>query len=93
MITIISKIELEENNNLLYTEVGYTEDQNVTDSLNIQYDETLGQFLAKNRTKLQNKTITISDFFVEVSFVYEARTMVNEIDKLDLKEIKTLNDL
>ena len=38
---IISKIELEGTDNLKYTDVGYTQDENVANEINEDYDSTL----------------------------------------------------
>lgn len=93
MVTIINKIELEEDNNLLYTEIGYVIDQDIIDDINIQYDETLGMFLARNLTNLEKGNVDINSFFNDIPFVYEARTLINDIGDLNLIEIKNLKDL
>ena len=62
---IISKIELEGTDSLKYTDVGYTEDINIANEINEQYDATLGKFLGENRTKLELEEVSISTFFNE----------------------------
>lgn len=93
MITIITKIELESLNIVKFTEVGYTGDSELIDSINKNYDETLGSFLAENRTKLENEEINVSTFFSETDYVNEARTEVNTLEGRNLIEIKDINDL
>ena len=63
---IISKIELEGTDSLKYTDVGYTEDINITNEINEQYDATLGKFLGENRTKLELEEVSISTFFNDI---------------------------
>ena len=93
MITIITKIELESLNIVKFTEVGYTGDSELIDSINKNYDETLGSFLAENRTKLENEEINVSTFFSETDYVNEARTEVSTLEGRSLIEIKDINDL
>jgi hypothetical protein len=66
VITIITKIEHEPSNTVKFTEVGYTEDPELIDSINKNYDETLGSFLAENRTKLENEEINVSTFLAKL---------------------------
>jgi len=90
--TIINKIQLE-GNTLLYTEIAYTTNEEVITDINIQYDETLGKFMAENRTKLENENITIDTFFDSTLFVYLARTEVNTLEGIELKEVFNINQL
>lgn len=93
MITIISKIELDSNGYLKYTDVGYTESSDVTNSINEEYDITLGKFIGENRTKLEIGVVDIHSFFDSTSFVYEARTQVDDIGDLSLLEINDISEL
>lgn len=93
MITIITKIEQEPLNVVKFTEVGYTENSELIDSINKNYDETLGSFLAENRTKLENEEVSINTFFSETYYVNEARTEVNTLEGRNLIEIKDINEL
>lgn len=93
MITIISKIELEGNNNLKYTEVGYTTDVTVITQINENYDSTLGKFLGENRTKLEIGEISISTFFVSNIYANEARATLEDTSELSLIEITDINQL
>jgi len=93
VITIISKIELEGTDNLKYTDVGYTTDVDVINEINEDYDSTLGKFLGENRTKLEIGQVLLNTFFDGVSYVNEARTEVENTDKLNLSEIININQL
>ena len=93
MITVISKIELGDNNTLILTDVGYTTDDNLVGDINRAYDATLGSFIAENRTKLELEEIYISSFFVGIDYVNEARMQVDTIDGLNLTEIININQL
>jgi len=93
MITIISKIELEDNNSLKYTDIGHTEDINIINQINEDYDMTLGKFLGENRTKLELNLLSVSSFFSETSYVNEARTQVENIEGLGLIEVTNINQL
>lgn len=93
MITIISKIELEDNNSLKYTDIGHTEDTDVINQINEDYDMTLGKFLGENRTKLELNLLSVSSFFSETSYVNEARTQVENIEGLGLIEVTNINQL
>jgi hypothetical protein len=93
MITIISKIELGDNNTLILTDVGYTTDVNIISYINQSYDNTLGIFIAQNRTKLELGETFISSFFVDINYINEARIQVDTIEGLDLIEIININQL
>lgn len=91
---IISKIELiEGTENLQFTEVGYTEDENVAIEINEDYDSTLGKFSGENRTKLEIGQVLISSFFATTPYVNEARTIVENVDDLNLSKINSKSDL
>tara|TARA_Y100000389_G_scaffold136466_1_gene134019 strand:- start:75 stop:356 length:282 start_codon:yes stop_codon:yes gene_type:complete len=93
MITIISKIELGDNNTLILTDVGYTTDVNIISDINQSYDNTLGIFIAQNRTKLESGETFINSFFVDIDYINEARIQVDTIEGLDLIEIININQL
>tara|TARA_Y100001937_G_scaffold47088_1_gene66051 strand:+ start:257 stop:535 length:279 start_codon:yes stop_codon:yes gene_type:complete len=90
---IISKIELEGTDNLKYTDVGYTEDVNVANQINEDYDSTLGAFLGANRTKLTLGEVSVSEFFATTDYVNEARTEVDTVEGLGISEITNINQL
>lgn len=93
MITIISKIELDESDNLKYTDVGYTEDISVINQINEDYDMTLGKFIGENRTKLELNLVSVSSFFSETPYVNEARTQSESIEGLNLTEVTNISQL
>tara|TARA_R110001592_G_scaffold324800_1_gene604521 strand:- start:900 stop:1172 length:273 start_codon:yes stop_codon:yes gene_type:complete len=90
MITVIEKIE-EEGGFFKFTPVGFTQDQDLINEINQEYDSTLGKFLGENRTKLEIGLITISVFFDVTPSVNEARTQQENTD--GLKELKSINEL
>jgi hypothetical protein len=93
MYYIISKIELEGSDNLIYSDYGTTTDENIVNQINEDYDSTLGAFLGENRTKLQLGIVSVSTFFETTSFVYEARTEVDNIEGLNVLNVTDLNQL
>lgn len=93
MITIISKIELEGSDSLKYTDIGHTEDNEVINQINEDYDSTLGAFLGANQTKLELGIVLLSSFFANYDFVYEARTQVTTIEGLGLIQVSDINQL
>lgn len=93
MVTIISKIELEGNDNLKYSDVGYTSDQAIINQINEDYDATLGKFLGENRTKLELGEVSVSTFFASTSYINEARAEVEDATDLGLIEITNINEL
>lgn len=93
MFYIISKIELEGTDNLNYSDYGTTTDQDIVNQINEDYDATLGEFLGANRTKLELGQVSVSTFFETTSFVYEARTEVDNVDEMGLLSITNINEL
>lgn len=93
MITIISKIELEGTDNLKYTDIGHTQDINIINQVNQDYDASLGKFLGENKTKIELGIVSVSTFFANTPFVNEARTQVNDVDSLGLVEVTDINQL
>jgi hypothetical protein len=93
MYYIISKIELEGSDSLKYSDYGTTTDEDIVNQINEDYDSTLGEFLGANRTKLELGIVSVSAFFETTSFVYEARTEVDNIEGLNVLNITDLNQL
>ena len=93
MITIISKIELEGTDNLKYTDIGHTQDVNIINQVNEDYDASLGKFLGENKTKIELGIVSVSTFFANTPFVNEARTQVDDVDSLGLVEVTDINQL
>lgn len=90
---IISKIELEGENNLKYTDIGYADNMDVVNEINEQYDSTLGAFIGENRTKLQINEVLISTFFETTQYVNEARTEIDDVEGLNLIKITNITEL
>ena len=91
---IIFKIEKVPNHNALQsTEYGYTEDTNLADEINEDYDQTFGTFLAFNQTKLQKNLVNVSDFFDNTPFVYQATSMSDDIEGMNLIKISNISEL
>lgn len=86
--TIIDKTEIIQGV-LIYTTFGYTSDNSIIDTINSDYDLTLGKWIVDNKTDLINGTITLSDYEGVIGYV--ARTTVTNID--GLTEITNLNQL
>ena len=92
MITIIEKIELGDNGEVVTAEVGYTQNVFLINEININYDESMGEFVGKNRTNLENEVVSISTFFETTPFVHIAAT-ITDAERLDLIEITNINEL
>lgn len=90
---IISKIELEGTDNLKHTDIGYTEDADLANEINEEYDATLGKFLGENRTKLGLGEVSVGTFFATTTSVNEARTEVDTVEGLGIPLIKNINEL
>tara|TARA_R110001592_G_C12923284_1_gene728739 strand:+ start:351 stop:632 length:282 start_codon:yes stop_codon:yes gene_type:complete len=93
MITIISRIELEGTDSFKYTDVGHTEDVDIINQINEDYDSSLGLFIGENRTKIELGIVSVSTFFANTPFVNEARTQVTEVEDLGLIEVTDINQL
>jgi hypothetical protein len=93
MDTIISKIELEGTDSLKFTDYGTTTNPDIVIETNEIYDSTLGAFLGANRTKLEIGEVLISTFFETTPVVYEARTVVDNVDDLGLVSVNYINEL
>ena len=92
MKTIIDKIEFEKDK-IKMTMVAYTTNKDLIEEINENYDITLGKFSAENRTKLENNEISISKFFENVNFVYEARTETEVVEGLNINLINSIEEL
>ena len=89
MIVIINKIEYI-NNQLLYTPIGYTEDQSIVDSINQEYDLTLGDWIDTNISSLSNG---YSADILNNNIAYIARTYITNDSISELPLITNLNQL
>ena len=93
MYTIISKIELEGTENLSYSDFGTTTDPDIVNQINEDYDSTFGAFLGENRTKIELGIVSVSTFFNSTPVVYEARTEVDNVERLELLSVTNLNQV
>ena len=87
---IISKIELDTNDEVCFVDFGYTTDQSLINQINQNYDHSLGIYIADNRTNLE---LGITDLSPITPIVFEARIEVSTIDGLGLSEITNLSQL
>tara|TARA_R110001592_G_scaffold87910_1_gene259275 strand:- start:742 stop:1020 length:279 start_codon:yes stop_codon:yes gene_type:complete len=92
MITIIEKVELGNNGEIIDTEVGYTENVSLVNKININYDESMGEFIGRNKTNLDNEVVFMSAFFETTPVVYMACT-ITDAERPDLKEIFNIDEL
>jgi hypothetical protein len=90
---IISKVELGEDEQCKYTDIGQTDDVNIANEINEQYDSTLGKFVGENLTKLDLGIVVLSTFFKDTPFVTEANTIVKTVEGLNLKKINNISEL
>ena len=90
MATIIDKIEYI-NGGIVYTPVGYSVDEVLCDTINSDYDSSLGSWLETNKTDLESGVKSISEFFDSTSVVHIAKTGTSY--DVSLPEIKDINEL
>lgn len=93
MYCIVNKITCVDNK-LVYTPVGYI-DNNVSlcNQINLDYDNTLGNWIETNKTDLENSQKSISEYFVSDPIIHVAKTETTNIEGLELIEITDLNQL
>lgn len=75
------------NNDLVYTPIGYTTNEEERNSINTNYDNTLGSWIENNKSNLENGTISISVFFETTTFVYSAYEETTSIEGMNLQPI------
>ena len=90
MATIIDKIEYI-NGGVVYTPVGYSVDEVLCDTINSDYDSTLGNWVETNKTDLESGVKSISEFFDSIPVVHIAKTGTNY--DVSLPEITDINEL
>jgi len=88
---IINKIEYI-NNQIVYTENGYTTDMNECQLINETYYSDFKNWIDENKLDLENDNISISVFFQDNPKVYEANMQTTSIDGMNLNLI-TFSDL
>lgn len=92
MKTIIEKIELSDNNEIVNYPIGYTVNVDLINEINNNYDNSLGLFSIENINELNNGDVLINTFFQSTSFVFEARLQTDS-DLIELTEITNINQL
>ena len=92
MKTIIEKIELDSNNQIINIPIGYTYDIELINKINNSYDLTLGKFSKENKTDLENGEVLISKFFDTIDHTFEARLQTDS-DSKELTEITNINQI
>lgn len=90
MATIISKIEYI-NGSVVYTPVGYSVDEVLCDTINADYDSSLGNWVETNKADLESNVKSISEFFASTPFVHIAKTVTNY--DVSLPQITDINEL
>lgn len=80
---VIHKIEWV-TDKVVFTPIGYSLDSTFCDTINADYDSTLGSWVTTNMVDLEASTTSISDFFGTTPIVHVARTHVTSTDGLTL---------
>ena len=89
---IIVKTELiDGTEDIKNTDIGYTEDIDIVNSINEVFDSTFGRFLGENRTKLELGIVKISTFFEAIPSVEDANKVVDSYELV--KHLPKINDL
>lgn len=89
--TIINKIEY--NNGILYSPIGYIgNNPQLVNDVNSLY-QNFENWINTNRTDLENGLVDISEFFINLPYVYSANTEVEDIEGYGLIEIKNIDEL
>ncbi len=87
---IITKTELNLDGFLTETDQGYTQDIELVNDMNEEYDATYGKFYFENKTKIELGKVTIKEFFDETPFVLNAGKIVNDFEMV--KELPLINN-
>lgn len=89
--TIIDKIEYVDG--VIYTPIGYIDNNpQLVDDVNSLY-QNFENWVNTNRTDLENGVVDISEFFINLPYVYSANTEVDDIEGYGLIEIKNIDEL
>jgi hypothetical protein len=89
--TIIDKIEYIDG--IVYTPIGYIDNNpQLVDDVNSLY-QNFENWINTNRTDLENGVVDISEFFINLPYVYSANTEVDDIEGYGLIEIKNIDEL
>ena len=92
MYNIISKIEFI-NGTVEHTPIGYTINVSDYNSINSNYESTLGDWLRTNKTDLESGNIPVSDYFNNNPICYVAYQQTNNIDDMNLTEITDIQNM
>ena len=92
MYCVISKIDWDsDKEQMRYTPMGYTQNEDDCMVINDEYDNTLGAWIKENELDLSAGYMSLSTFFSETPHVYIART--GTLEKGNLEEINDISDL
>ncbi len=92
MYFIITKQELIDGE-MTHKSVGYTTSVSDSESLNTDYDNSLGSWINSNLIGLESGKTLVSEFFETTPYVYHAKQQTTSIDGIGLTEITDLNSL
>lgn len=91
MYTIVNKIEYDIVSGVVYTPLYYISEDNTSglvESINTDYDNSLGVWIEDNITDLESGVKDIEEFFITESIVYVARTISSTTQSLTELENK-----
>jgi hypothetical protein len=92
MYIIVNRIELI-NNEVKFTPVGYITSENDANTINTNYENSLGIWLKNNVTELTNGTKSISEYFALNPIVYSAYQETTNISGMGLSLINNINNI
>lgn len=82
MFTIINEIGMVDGQ-IVYNQLGYTLSTDNINTININYDNTLGVWIETNKEELEAGTKDISEFFEVTPSILIARTIVSNNEGLN----------
>lgn len=91
MYTIVNKIEYDIVSGVVYTPLYYISEDNTSglvESINTDYDNSLGVWIEDNITDLESGVKDIEEFFITEPIVYVARTISSTTQSLTELENK-----
>tara|TARA_R110000744_G_scaffold23126_2_gene58773 strand:- start:650 stop:934 length:285 start_codon:yes stop_codon:yes gene_type:complete len=94
MYTIVNKIEYDIVSGVVYTPLYYISEDNTSglvESINTDYDNSLGVWIEDNITDLESGVKDIEEFFITEPIVYVART--NSTTTQSLTELENKEDI
>jgi hypothetical protein len=80
------------NGQLIYSNIGYTLNQEDADAINATYHSTFKHWINSNIVDLQNGTKLVAEYFIDNPPFYNAETTTTCIDEMNLSliDINTL---